>query len=117
MHATLKQITLNFNDRELHETSAHAHVIDTQHDGLFFDLALKMQVLKLLFHSSSLKLQTDLRCARKSPSPQPCLYPLIYLICMLSFHFHKSAFLWDLSTSLEHIKDISTWTHVLTCAV
>lgn len=117
MHATLKQITLNFNDRELHETSAHAHVIDIQHDGLFFDLSLKMQVLKLLFHSSSLKLQTDLRCARKSPSAQPCLYPLIYLICMVSFHFPKSACLWDLSTPLEHIKDISTWTHVLTYAV
>ncbi len=49
LHATLKQITSNFNERELHEISAHAHMIDIQHDGLFFDLSQKMQVLKLYF--------------------------------------------------------------------
>lgn len=36
---------------------------------------------------------------------------------MVSFDFPNSACLWDLSAPLEHIKDISTWTHVLTCAV
>lgn len=48
LHATQKQITLNYNDREGHATSTHAHAFDTY---VVIDRscasALKLQVLKL----------------------------------------------------------------------